>query len=391
MDGFFQSLHILFFVLSLSFSFASSENYVQVNPDGSTTTNELHVPELEIILKNAGRNIKLASQMLKSFDIDSSGGLSEEEFMIFKSKRKSPEKFHYDFHSKKSSSQTSNRKKSSKSSKQRKKKIIEKSSSIPTLSPMSAKALEKYSQQVMVRFREAQQKMQQSVNYLSAGNVMQFMKEANSARMIATRIIESLPKQLFNNNNYQEELPEWLVQIYVMTSKFLHVIADQTSNRKFLHEALFLVNVLLKHSSKKKKIYLESLIEASQLLVELARFCDGVELLEEYRKLRQDIGQVKNGDDPYRSALESLPERSLQQYTLGSHNCNASLSLMLFGHIVDMGYLNPMKPDVCIKCWGIYGIVLRDLGHSEKAVQFFNDRKFSKKCLFIIIVIEAVF
>ena len=52
-----------------------------------------------------------------------------------------------------------------------------------------------------------------------------------------------------------------------------------------------MVNVLLKHSSKKKRIYLESLIEASQLLVELARFCDGVELSLEKNEIELGIDE----------------------------------------------------------------------------------------------------
>jgi hypothetical protein len=372
---------------TLFFTSCAKHIDVQVHSDGAISNHELSVSDLQTILKNAGRNIKLAERMLQDFDTDHSGGLSELEFLQFKSKRKSPDRFHYNFNLKSTptatattttTTTTKTTKRTGSPTKGRPKKTNQHHQRPPKRLPVH-----KFSASVVQQqFSAAQQKMQQSVEYLQQTKMMQFMRTATNAVTQATRIIESLPlDQLIitsdvSFHDHTHTLPEWVLQMYIMASKFLHILADQTGNRQYLHQAIPYQNIILKHTSTSSDIYLEALVEASQIQVETAHFCAGIELLQEYSTLRQERSLVAVGEDSYRSALQSLPERSMQQFTLGAHNCDAQLSLTLFGHLVDMGYLDPTQPSNCIKCWGIYGIVLRGLNQHDQVNQFFINRTF---------------
>ena len=372
---------------TLFFTSCAKHIDVQVHSDGAISNHELSVSDLQTILKNAGRNIKLAKRMLQDFDTDHSGGLSELEFLQFKSKRKSPDRFHYNFNLKSTptatattttTTTTKTTKRTGSPTKGRPKKTNQHHHRPPKRLPVH-----KFSASVVQQqFSAAQQKMQQSVEYLQQTKMMQFMRTATNAVTQATRIIESLPlDQLIitsdvSFHDHTHTLPEWVLQMYIMASKFLHILADQTGNRQYLHQAIPYQVIILKHTSTSSDIYLEALVEASQIQVETAHFCAGIELLQEYSTIRQERSLVAVGEDSYRSALQSLPERSKQQFTLGAHNCDAQLSLTLFGHLVDMGYLDPTQPSNCIKCWGIYGIVLRGLNQHDQVNQFFINRTF---------------
>ena len=237
---------------TLFFTSCAKHIDVQVHSDGAISNHELSVSDLQTILKNAGRNVKLAKRMLQDFDKDHSGGLSELEFMQFKSNRRSPDKFHYNFNLKSTTSAmatttTKNTKRSGLSTKGQPKKTNRHHHRHSKKLPVH-----KFSASVaQQQFSAAQQKMQQSVDYLQQTKMMQFMRTATNAVTQATRIIESLPlDQLIitsdvSFHDHAHTLPEWVLQMYIMTSKFLHILADQTGNRQYLRQAMPYQNIIL--------------------------------------------------------------------------------------------------------------------------------------------------
>ena len=357
-------MKFLYRTLLLSCSIVSYfSREIGINSDGTTTTSEIRLKELQEILKNAGRNIKLAERILNEFDTDESDGLSTAEYNQFLQGRKHPNKFRRRQPNNKKTTRTKKTKKTKKTkSHSPSKKVIK-----------TSKASRE--QQLRERFQAAQSKMQESFQSFSQGNMGGFVSAATTAISEAQHVIKSLSLTKYDKRNKKtnkiqyKTYEQWIVQIFATTTKYLHAVADQTSNRQFLQQALVLQNQLLLHLKKGTQVHLDALIEASQLQVETANFCKGIDLLNEYTSYMDT-----NEKDPegYRQALDSLPERSLQQYTLGSHNCNVTQSHLLFDHIFSMNYLSPLKPNVCVKCWGIYGIVLRALNRSDEYTTYFQ-------------------
>ena len=203
-------------------------------------------------------------------------------------------------------------------------------------------------------------------------NIYKFVMLANSAVEESLQLISKLVPEP------QRVWPQWRIQMYSLTAKFMHGLADQTQNRELLKRALPLQEAILKHTDSTDVNYMESLVEASQLQVELTDFCGGVERLEEFT----DIQIARQGGDPKdlatkrvgrKKVLQLLPVRSKHQYTLGAHQCNPHLSLELFNNLLDLGHLSPSNPQACMKCWGIHGIVLRTLGRAEEAEKYFYE------------------
>ena len=336
---------------------------------------DLELNELQLILKSAGRNIALADRILQDFDTDHSGGLSKTEYAIFLKGRKNPHQY------------------------QRKPQTNGATSSLSSSHTSGSQ-----DQDIQDQFQAAQMKMQQSFAALGRGNRMSFVSLAVAAISEAQAAIDSFlqtdsqkrrkkkrGKQQHQNKNSVDISKQgkiwkpWVVHMFATAGKYLHAVADQTSNREFLRQGLVIQYRLLRNTKDGSDEHLNALVETSQMEVETANFCKGVMLLEKFRLMRHSHGDSGSGSissssssssssttDSYKSTLAVLPERSMQQYTLASHNCDLQLSLKLFGHLMSMGYLDPKKPQVCTKCWGIYGVVLRKFDRNDEFINYFE-------------------
>jgi hypothetical protein len=157
--------------------------------------------------------------------------------------------------------------------------------------------------------------------------------------------------------------------MHALAGKFIHLIADQMgSDQKVLRRALSMQELVLEHTPELTDEYQEALVEASQLHIEGADFCKGIDLLKKLGEVRNRRGQGTG----YRQVLHTLPERSVQQFTLASHSCDSELSLELFGYLMDMGMMQPEKPEECIKCWKVYGLVLKEFAGKEEWETYFE-------------------
>ena len=70
--------------------------------------------------------------------------------------------------------------------------------------------------------------------------------------------------------------------MFATAGKYLHAVADQTSNREFLRQGLVIQYRLLRNTKDGSDEHLNALVETSQMEVETANFCKGVMLLEKF-------------------------------------------------------------------------------------------------------------
>ena len=76
------------------------------------------------------------------------------------------------------------------------------------------------------------------------------MHPANS---ISTALLKTLPL----SDDDGALWPEWSIQMYTMTAKFLHVVSGQTGNREFNRQAMPLLNKILRHTATTSDARLE--------------------------------------------------------------------------------------------------------------------------------------
>ena len=351
--------------------------------DAGDDDDDIQLKELKEILQNAGRNPRLAVRMLQDFDKDQNGGLSTKEYEVFLRDRKNPNKF---------------QRKARRENLQQSISNVDDGKNSYYMSTRKITTRRGDLQQLLQEFDAAQEKMQKSLAALESGNIMEFSAYATSARIMAKKVLGSktMRKALrqiekmtiftpavegsvaaeAEEEEEKDTWPPWITHVHRTSAKYFHAIASHTGERTLLQKALVLQREVLSHtvrgSGPSLHAYIDSLVETSQLEIETAHFCRGINILKDYVSLRQELHLQQDPNiHPNRDALESLPIRSVQQFTLASHGCDVHLSRELFGHLEDMKYLEPHRPDVCTKCWGIRGIVLREIGDSNISDQYF--------------------
>jgi hypothetical protein len=352
------TLRFFAFLLTVYLGFVTAAGRgVNVGPDGSVKDVGSDAPEGELGVPGLQQLFKVdaatATNMLAVMDEDRNGFVSEEEFHTFQAKMEKEQ-----------------RKAKGKLARTQKKSPSPSSSPVRAFSP-AALAMGSTEQQAEARFMAVQKNMMNSIELLVKNNMMEFMHTATTVISEAEGILRSLTLEDTTTTieGKPDVWPKWAVHMYAMTAKFIHTVADSlSSDRDLLRRALVLQKSVLEHTPEGTVEYQEALVEASQLYVEDSDFCIGIQLLVNFTSLRGVRGEGAG----YRDALLALPDRSKQQFTLASHRCDPPLSLELFGHLMDIGYLDPAKPETCTKCWKVWQGVLKEMGQAEVFTDYFE-------------------
>jgi hypothetical protein len=164
--------------------------------------------------------------------------------------------------------------------------------------------------------------------------------------------------------------PRDAVELSTWTEYVYHTAANEVQTTdigdRLLRKALPHAHDIFLHTPQAVSEQRQKALEAaSQILIGLRHFCPGVDLLK----------MVSNYSSDVLAAVDAMGALGREQFAIGAHGCDPELSLKLFTHFLDKGYMRPEDPTGwCFRCYQIMMITQRNLGKPEEAETFFHEK-----------------